>query len=164
MKSSLNKREGHMSPRQKPKNPVDNVKEQLVEMTTAFCIERLDDEYAHLCAKMIEKMAKKRPPPFLSGDQVIWAAAIVYAIGNANFLFDKSFTPYATPDDITKYFNVSKSTIRQKAAKIKVMFKLDYGNEEFSTKRISDKNPFKDYVKINGYLMPLSEAKAIFNL
>ena len=65
--------------------------EKLIEMTSGFCQECLDEEYQELCEKLIRKMARKRNVPFLSGRIDIWAAAIVYAIGSINFLFDQSF-------------------------------------------------------------------------
>lgn len=40
------------------------------------------------------KLGRKREVPFQRGKIEIWAAAVVYAIGSPNFLFDKSFEPY----------------------------------------------------------------------
>src|SRR5688572_30959709 len=98
--------------------------QQLIQMTHAFCRAHADEEYAALCRKLIEKMARKRSVPFLSGRGEIWAAAIVYALGSINFLFDKSFAPHASPDTICEYFEVSKSTVAQKARLIRNLFKL----------------------------------------
>lgn len=120
---------------------IESLKHQLVKMTSEYCKDELDIEYTELCEKMIEKMARKRQVPFVSGKIEIWAASIVYAIGSVNFLFDKSFTPYATGEDIANYFNVSKSTIGQKAKKIREMFKINYWDNEFSTKRMLKSNP-----------------------
>jgi hypothetical protein len=65
-------------------------------MTAAMCQQHLDAEYEQLRHKLIAKMARKRMVPFLSGRVEISAAGIVYALGSINFLFDKSFPPYAT--------------------------------------------------------------------
>lgn len=75
--------------------------QKLIEMTAGFCETHLDVEYKKLCEKLIRKMARKRNVPFLSGRMEIWAAAIVYAIGSINFLFDKSFEPYVSAQDIS---------------------------------------------------------------
>jgi len=84
--------------------------QELIEMTSNFCNEHLDEEYKHLCEKLIHKMSRKRNSPFLYGRIENWAAAVVYVIGSINFLFDRSFKPYITTDDICNYFSTSKST------------------------------------------------------
>ena len=37
------------------------------KMVDDFCREHLDDEYAVLCRKLTEKLARKRPSPLVSG-------------------------------------------------------------------------------------------------
>ncbi|RZN37557.1 MAG: hypothetical protein EFT35_06005 [Methanophagales archaeon ANME-1-THS] len=70
---------------------IEEKMQKLIEMTAGFCDEYLDEEYKHLCEKLIRKVPHKRNVPFLSGRIEIWAAAIVYALGSINFLFDQSF-------------------------------------------------------------------------
>ena len=137
------------------KATVQEYTEKLIQMTNGFCDRYLDEEYKALCEKLIRKMSRKRVVPFLSGKIEIWAAAVVYALGGINFLFDKSSTPHATPDDICNYFGTSKSTTGQKAKTIRDMFKLFYFDSEFSTKEILDKSPFSN-VFLNGMPIPIS--------
>jgi hypothetical protein len=127
--------------------------QRLIEMTTRFCDEYLDEDYQQLCEKLIRKMSRKRNVPFLSGRIEIWAAAIVYAIGSINFLFDKSFQPYATPGDIRDYFGTSQSTTSQKAKVIRDMFKLGYWDKEFSTSHMMESSPFSNLVMVNGLIV-----------
>ncbi len=127
--------------------------EKLVELTSKFCTQYLDEDYEHLCKKLILKMSRKRVVPFLSGRIEIWAASIIYAIGSINFLFDKSFKPYATAEDICKYFDTSKSTTSQKAKLIRDMFKLECWDKEFSTQYMIQNNPFKDLGIIDGFIV-----------
>src|SRR3990172_8852779 len=101
-------------------------------------------------------MSRKRQVPFLSGRLEIWAAAVVYAIGDINFLFDKSFKHYATPGDICDYCGTSKSTTGQKAKVIRDMFRMHYYDEEFSTAEMRESNPFRDLVMVDGVIMPIS--------
>jgi hypothetical protein len=126
---------------------------QLIQMTGAFCRAHADEEYAALCRKLIKKMARKRSVPFLSGRTEIWAAAIVYALGSINFLFDKSFPPHASPDAICEYFQVSKSTVSQKARLIRTLFKLGYFDPEFSTARMLAHNPLARLTMVDGFLV-----------
>ena len=125
-------------------------------MTTAsFSDEHLDDDYKSLCIKLIGKMSRKRNVPFVSGRIENWVAAIVYALGSINFLFDKSFKPYVSSGDISSYFGVSKSTTSQKAKVIKDMFKLHYFDSEFSTQKIAKENPMNDLVMINDMVVSM---------
>jgi len=127
--------------------------QRLIEMTTGFCDEYLDEDYKQLCVKLIQKMSRKRNAPFLSGRIEIWAAAIVYAIGSINFLFDKSFEPYAPAGDICNYFGTSQSTTSQKAKVIRDMFKLGYWDKEFSTSHMREISPFSNFVVVNGLIV-----------
>jgi hypothetical protein len=104
-------------------------------MTDRFADSYLDEEYKMLCRKLTEKISRKRHVPFLSGRLEIWAAAVVYALGQINFLFDKSFEPYVSAGDLCKYFGTSQSTTSQKAKIIWNMFKMGYFDEEFLQKR-----------------------------
>ena len=123
------------------KEMVNEKKRILIDQLSKFCDEKLDEDYKNLCVQMIEKMARKRTVPFLSGKLEIWAAAIIYSIGQINFLFDKTFEPYVSTDDICNYFNTSKSTTSQKAKLIMDMFKLKHFDKEFSTNKMKDENP-----------------------
>jgi hypothetical protein len=101
-------------------------------------------------------LARKRHVPFLSGKKEIWAAAVIYALGQINFLFDKSFQPYVTADEICNFFGMKKSSVSQKAKVIRDMLKLNYFDPEFSIKRMRDQNPLKDLVMIEGMVDPIS--------
>lgn len=129
---------------------------ELIKMTTGFCETYLDTDYKQLCEELIENMSRKRNIPFLSGRVAIWAAAIVYAIGSINFLFDKTFKPYAMAEDICRYFGTTKSTTSQKAKVIRDMFGLDYWDKEFSTTHMKETNPFSNMVMVNGLIVDKS--------
>lgn len=130
--------------------------QELIQMTDAFAKARLDEDYRQLCEKLILKMARKRQVPFLSGRPEIWAAAVVYAIGSINFLFDKSFKPYVNGEDIARFFNASVSTVGQKAGKIRQMFKMDYYDPEFSTQHMHEGNPMAGFaVTQDGYILKI---------
>jgi hypothetical protein len=91
--------------------------------------------------------------PFLSGRLEIWAAAVVYALGQINFLFDKSFEPYVSATDLCNYFGTSQSTTSQKAKIIRDMFKMRYFDDEFSTERMQKENPLNEFVMIDGLIV-----------
>jgi len=123
---------------------------QLLEMVSIFCTEKLNDDYFRLCEKLIRKLGRKRDVPFQRGKLEIWAAAVVYAIGSINFLFDKSFEPYMTPAQINDYFGTKNTTVTGKAREIKDLFNLWYFNPEFSTQKMTEENPFNKLVMVDG--------------
>lgn len=138
------------------KEEINNKKKKLLELTGSFCAQKLDDDYSQLCQKLILKLGRKRDVPFKSGKIEIWAAAVIHAIGSINFLFDKSFEPYVTAEEICEYFGTKKSTVSNKARQIKDMFKMGYYDSDFSTQNMTENNPFNDMVMVNGLIVPLS--------
>ncbi len=129
--------------------------EKLVEMTGIFCAQKLDGDYFQLCEKLIKKLGRKREVPFQRGKLEIWAAAVVYAIGSINFLFDKSFEPYMTAEQINDYFGTKSSTVSNKARQIKDMFDMWHFNPEFSTQKMTESNPFHKMVMVDGFIVPI---------
>jgi hypothetical protein len=137
----------------KDKEKMERTKNDLKDLTGGFCRSKINEEYAALCEKMIDKMARKRNVPFLSGRRETWAASIVYSLGQINFLFDSTFEPYIDGADICDYFNVSRSSVSSKAKKIREMFRMGYYDEEFSSERNTEKNPMRDFVMLNNGLI-----------
>ena len=138
------------------KQKIEAISQELIEMTGEFCDQHLDEDYKQLAKKLILKMKRKRQVPFLRGRVNTWAAAIIYALGQINFLFDRSFEPYVAAGDIPKYFGVSQGTVGQKAKAIRDMFDLHYWHPEFATQRMHDSDPYKDMVMIDGLVIPVN--------
>ena len=130
--------------------------EKLIELTRTFCSEKLNEEYIQLCEKLIKKMGRKREIPFMRGKLEIWAAAVIYAIGSINFLFDKSTQPYVSSQEINQFFGTNSSTVGQKASLIRDMLNMNYFDREFSTNDMKEKNPFNEMVFIDGFIMPIN--------
>ena len=98
-------------------------------------------------------MKRKRQVPFLLGRANTWADGVIYALGQINFLFDRSFEPYVATRDIAEHFGVAQSTVGQKAGKIRDMFSLRYRGPEFSAQMMEDQNPFKRMSMVDGFLI-----------
>jgi len=137
------------------KQEIKQKEEKLLEMTGAFCVQKLDDEYFQLCENLVKKLGRKRDVPFQRGKLEIWAAAVVYAIGSINFLFDKSFEPYVTAKQISEYFGTKNSTVSNKARQIKDLFDMWHFSPEFSTQKMTADNPFNNMVIVDGFIVPL---------
>ena len=91
------------------------VAEEVITITDEVCAKLLDAEYAVLAGQVVAKLARKRPSPLLSGRRATWAAGVVYALGQVNFLSDPSREPYLTADELSDAFGVAKATMGSKA-------------------------------------------------
>src|SRR5262245_35587644 len=78
--------------------------EVVAKLVDDFCRQHLNEEYAVLCRRLTEKLARKRPSPLLSGKPNTWACGIVRTIGCVNFLDDSSQTPHMKLTAIDKAF------------------------------------------------------------
>jgi hypothetical protein len=135
------------------KEKIQKIGNDLKKLTGDLCRSRIDEEYAGLCEKLIDKMARKRNVPFLSGKKETWAASIVYTIGQINFLFDRSFEPFMEGGDICSFFDVSRSVVSNKSKRIREMFRIEHWDDEFSTERYRGKHPLNDFVMLNNGLI-----------
>jgi hypothetical protein len=81
---------------------------QILAFTTPFCAEHLDEEYGQLCRSLVGMLARKRPSPLARGDLRVWAAAVIYAVGANNFLFDRESKPFLSGGDLAALTGVAK--------------------------------------------------------
>ncbi len=87
----------------------------LTALTDRFCQEHLDEEYADLARQAIAALCRKRPSPLTSGHPQTWACAVLYALGQVNFLSDKATQPYMAMADLCGHFGIAASTGGNKA-------------------------------------------------
>ena len=131
--------------------------EAIRELATSFCAQYLDEDYFELVEYVILKLSRKRPSPLLRGKLEIWAAGAIHAIGQVNFLYDKSFEPYISFAELNEYFGTKSSSVGNKAADIRKMFKMNrYSNFEFMTKGIKENHVLYNSVMVNGLIVPIS--------
>ncbi len=130
---------------------------KITELATGFCSKKLDEEYFKLVEKVIGKLSRKRPSPLLRGKEEIWSAAVVHAVGQVNFLYDKSFEPYVTLDELNEYFGTKKSSVGSKASEIRKMFKMDrLDNFDYMTDSQKENHPLFNSVMVDGFIVPIS--------
>lgn len=91
----------------------------IVTLTDIFCKTHLDEEYAQLARQATAALCRRRPSPLATGYVETWACGIIYALGSANFLFDKSQTPSMGAGELCAAFRVSKSTGAAKSKKVR---------------------------------------------
>ncbi len=136
-------------------NSLQSKQNEIKSLLEGYCKEYLDNEYMNLCDKLFNDLLEYDQYIFKRGEKVIWAASIIWTVGNMNFLSDKSFKPYATLSDVCKYFGSNTSTVGQKASKIREWFDIDCFNENYS----HSNNTVTDFLKSlvvteNGFVVP----------
>lgn len=137
------------------KQKIKERREKIMDLVRDFCAKNLDEDYLELAVRLTQKLGRKRTNPLSTGKPEIWAAGIIHALGTINFLFDKSFEPFVTVDEINDYFNTKKSTVGNKSRQIREMFKLDRWNNEFSTQVMLENNPLNNMVVVDGMIVPI---------
>ena len=100
--------------------------DEVVAATDGVCLGHLDVEYAGLCRGVVGKLGRKRPSPLTRGDLGIWAAGVVYAVGQLNFVFDPEQTPHTAADQLSGWLGVKKTTMANKARLIRDTLKLSH--------------------------------------
>jgi hypothetical protein len=118
-----------------------------------FCKAQLDEEYAQVCRAMAAKLARKRPSPLERGRVHTWAASIVYAVGQVNFLFDSSFEPHISAGDLADAFGIASSTASNKAKTIRDMLNISMMDPDWTLPSRLDDNPMAWMVSYNGFII-----------
>jgi Domain of unknown function (DUF6398) len=136
----------------------DEVLRVIIEMIDPFCREHLNEEYAVLCRKLAEKLARKRPSPLLHGSPNTWASGIVRTIGWVNFLHDKSQTPHMRLSDIDAGFGVSESSGAAKLAAIRKLLKLHPLDPNWTLPSRLEDNPLVWMLEVNGLMVDVRHA------
>lgn len=132
--------------------------DRVVTVTDAVCLEHLDGEYADLCRRVVGKLGRKRPSPLTRGAPGIWAAGIVYAVGQLNFVFDPAQTPHATADQLSEWLGVKKTTMANKARLIRDTLKLSHLDGEFMRRELVDASPLTWLLEVDGMLVDIRHA------
>ena len=125
----------------------------IVAGTDAYCGRHLDREYGDLCRRVVGRLGRKRPSPLVRGDARIWAAGVIYTVGSLNFLFDRSQTPYRRADDLAAELGVAKSTMANKAARIRTLLGLGWFDSELMRRSLLEQHPLAWLVEVNGVIV-----------
>lgn len=130
---------------------------QILGLTSEFCAEFLDQEYAQLCKNLAGMLARKRPSPLARGDLRVWAAAIIYAVCANNFLFDRASEPYLSGDDLARLTGVARSTMANKSGAIRRCLGLDHLDPRLCRRELLERHPYAWYVEISGIVVDVRD-------
>lgn len=129
--------------------------DEIVAISDAFCKEHFNDEYAEMARKMTAALARKRPSPLVNGRTNGWAAGILYTLGQVNFLFDKSQSPHMRADELCKRIGVSQQTASGRAQKIREMLDIFPMHPDWTLPSRVDDNPLVWILNVNGYMVDI---------
>jgi hypothetical protein len=144
--------------KQEPLNVPESMQalyDEITAISTRFCREHLNEEYAELARKMAAMLARKRPSPLLQGRANGWAAGILYTLGQVNFLFDKSQSPHMRADELCKRIGVSQQTASGRAQKIREMLDIFQMHPDWTLPSRVDNNPLTWILSVNGMLVDI---------
>ncbi len=131
------------------------IAEEVMTLTDAFCKEFLNNEYADMCRKLTETLARKRPSPLLKGKLETWACGIVRTIGWVNYLDDRTQKPHLKLPLIDRAFGVAESTGQGKSKAIRTMLKIRNFDPKWTLPSLMDENPNVWILEVNGFLMDI---------
>jgi hypothetical protein len=129
------------------------VAEETVSITDAVCLALLDEEYAGLARRAVAKLSRKRPSPLLSGRRPTWAAGVVYALGQVNYLADPASEPCVTADELSAAFGVAKTTMGTKAKQVRDALEIGPFSAEFQLASVAADNPALWFIQVDGLIM-----------
>jgi len=128
---------------------------EITSISDSFCREHLNEEYAELARKMTAALARTRPSPLVSGRVNSWAAGILYALAQVNFLFDKSQTPHMRADELCKRLGVSQQTASGRAQKIREILKISMWDFQWTLPSRLDDHPMIWILNVNGLMVDI---------
>jgi hypothetical protein len=127
---------------------------QIKGLITTFGDQRLHDIYTGFACSLCDAAAGSDQLNLHRGRIEIWAAAIVYAIAQLNFLFSPETPHHLTPDELCNWFKVKKGTIGSKAASIRYTLDLFFDDERFCAPHVI--SAFQFIEDENGFIFPVA--------
>lgn len=114
---------------------------EIIALTDAWCAAALDEQYAALTRQVTARLARKRPSPLERGRRRIWAAGVLYAVGQLNFLLDDHREPHLTNHDLHQLTGVASSTMTNKAKLVRDTLGLTQFDPAVSRDDVGDQCP-----------------------
>jgi len=83
----------------------------------------------------------------------IWAAGAIYAVGQVNFVFDRSQTPHLTAERLAEALGVVKTTMANKAGMINRMLDIGIFEPELTRVAMIEQHPMAWLVELDGLIL-----------
>jgi hypothetical protein len=125
----------------------------LTGMTDRFCADHLNSEYAELARQAIAALCRKRPSPIGAGKPETWACAVLYALGQINFLTDKETEPYLPLPTLYGHFGIAASTAGNKAKLVRELLGMHQFDHRWMLPSLLDQSPALWLIQVNGFVV-----------
>jgi hypothetical protein len=125
----------------------------MCRLTRQCCEQHLNAEYAELAEYLIAALCRKRPSPLSRGKAETWACAVLYALGQINFLSDKASTPCMTMADLCDYFGVSSSTGGNKAKLVRDALGIRHYDPHWTLPSRLGNSPLYWMIQVGGFVV-----------
>jgi hypothetical protein len=135
--------------------PMQTVYDEITAIIDAFCKDHLNEEYAEMARMLTAKLARKHPSSLVNGQANGWAAGILYALGQVNFLFDKTQSPHMRADELCRQMGVSKQAAGGRAQKIREMLGTYPMDPDWTLPSRIDDNPMVWMLTVNGWMVDI---------
>lgn len=89
----------------------------------------------------------------MRGDARIWAAGAIYAVGQVNFLFDRSQTPHVTAKQLTEALGVVQTTMANKAGIINRALGIGMFEPDLTRVATIEQHPMAWLVEVDGFIL-----------
>ena len=143
----------HVAHSEKVPTSMQDIYDEIVALTDAFSAQYLTEEYAQLIRYATAALCRKRPSPLLKGKTKTWACGITYAMGFANFLFDRSQNPSMSAADLCAGFGVGKSTGSAKSKNVRDMLNISQLDPNWCLPSQLERNPMAWMITVNGVIL-----------
>ena len=131
--------------------------ERIIELTNAFCMNHLDEDYRELCEDLTWA-AYEEGLLLEKGKPAGWAGGIVHAIGFINFLHDPSQSPHMTSAQLAEGFGISQQTMQTKSKIIRDEFDLMQMDPDWCLPSLIGENPLTWMLEIDGFMIDTRSA------
>ncbi len=141
-------------------------KQQLLNLTEDFCNKKLDEEHKELAHKLIHAIFRNSNHSFANEKPAILAAGVIHAIGSVNLLFDDSFEPYISEQELNDDFETNPEMTNNYSVIIREQLNLNFFDREYPSQVHEEDHPLKDMISIDGIhisldLLPSSLKKKV---
>lgn len=126
---------------------------EMILSSDDFCARHLNQNYADLAGFAIAALCRKRPSPLQSGAQKSWVCAVLYALGQVNFLSDKSTQPSMTLAELCGHFGISSSTGGNKAKIVRTALGMDRFDHVWMLAGLLDSMPMAWLIEFDGFVL-----------
>ncbi len=133
-------------------DPLQRQVNRITRITDDFCARHLDEEYAGLCRRLVDRLRRWIPhyPVIARGVPRVWAASVIQTIGSLNRLFHPASRPHFPRHDIFIWTGITERTTDRKEEFIRRYLGLDGFEPDLLRLPLRRQHPGRWLISFNG--------------